>query len=1832
MRINQLKRTLSGALTGALLAGMLLPVLPAIPAAAAGEEDPWDDSADWPAMTSISRLEPGQEYFTYKEWTGDKDSTDINGDPVRQADVVGVNREPAHASETLPYDSVEAAVKGAVDYDLEQSVYYQLLTGPGQEWDLTVYKNLDLATQDGVTDQFYKTDFAQNSTNTPYTGTGDVEPYETANYGCGWKSVTLPASWQTQGFDFPIYSNIDIPWKAYGNATGSDTSLVPAAPLVTNPVGFYRRTFDVDPDWLQNGKKVYISFKGVESAMYLYVNGHEVGYTENSFDAHDFDITPFLNQDGKDNLLAVRVHRWCDGSWLEDQDFLRLGGIFRDVVLYATPAVHIRDYKVETDLDDTFTDATLKLRLNVSNMSSEQVDSFGVDVKLFDADGNNIVAADPIRGDVPATPSGEESVLDLTRHITAPHLWSDEDPYLYTLVISLYDKDSGKHFESIAQQLGFREITFTMTEVDEDYNKITEYYEQVKINGKPLVFKGANRHDMSPYTGRYVSHELYETDLKMMKQSNINAVRTSHYPDDNYFYYLCDKYGLYVMAEANMECHALEGDIKVTENAPSDVMARELEPAYIDRLTANMEARKNRSCVVMWSLGNECGITPKTKMLQRSIQDVVRPLDSTRPVSYERLHGEGGVDVNCDMYATLDTVAARGADTDHMPYFPIEYSHAMGNASGWFKEYWDTFRQYDNIMGGFIWDWVDQTLATPLPEKETAYLIDADKSSNGYTGVLTGDLKTDSSTGKQYLEGYMVVPSSEDTGGRINQALSGTNSFTFEMMVRPRNTSPTAGDTIFQPLMQKGDTQVALRAYATNRLDFITYTTSNGWVQQEFDRTSAWGDGEWKHLAVTYDGTTYTTTVYLDGQVLTKTNDAVPPAGSSIKQSAYDFAINYCTEKGRVGENDVAMARVYTKALTAGEVAAQREAYLNDTAYPIAADSDDVLMWFDFNDAEIREDDSTRVWDYYAEIGREDLAGHYLPYGGDWGDVINSGNFVQNGVVSADRTPQPELQEIKYVHQPLWFTATQKQLAANTVTVYNEKQFTGTEAYRFEWELIEDGEVIDSGAINAAIGAGETKTITIPYKMPASPRTDGEYFLNISAVLKEDTDWAEAGHEVAYGQLGIGVDVQNTPLPDMSGFKALSKSETADTLTVTGDGFCLTVDKTTGLIGAYTVDGQTLLTQGPTPNYWRAAADGDKISNEWATANQNMELEAFTVEQQEDRYVIRVRLNLPTAGNSKQDMTYTVYPSGAVQVQAKLTAAAGLGELLKYGAELTLPDGYEQIAWYGNGPEETFVDRRAGGRIGLYTDTVSNSFYPYLDPQVSGNHTDVRYIALEDPENPVGLLVVGQNPIEASATHFKVTDYNGKGHPYEMPDTDYTILNIDQISRGIGQESHGPGMINQYKLPSTYPFDYTYTIMAYDTASDDVMELSRPWRTAVEPKADPNGYDDAVVARFSEIEQTYLATKDTNLKDLYADWKTLDGNKPVDLTQYDPDKLHLRLTLDLSASDESVPASALFTGGWIKLRSPDVEGKEGDSDPTNSEHNFGWTINSSWNLHYGENIINIPLADALNGLYKSDASTMYGMNNKRGLMDWTQVSRLICVVQTPLGNASSPYIDETLRMTISDAMIVDATFEEELARLQEMVEHPLEQGDYSDEAYQAYLAVVDLAAEAAASKFVSLDSVRGAISLLEKAEADLKRGLVPVIVDKTALKEAIRLAVDVILDGNTYPAEAMAALEEALAAARELDGDITASQADVDAATQTLLDAVNALQSVTPGDVSGDGKVASEDALMALQAATGKITLTAKQQKAADVDRQAGVTANDALLILQYATQKITSF
>jgi len=631
----------------------------------ASSEDPWKDSASWPSLSARNTLLPSQKYFSGNEWKGAL-LPDVDGKIIWQSSINKVNAEAPHTDGTLAYPTVENARLGALNFQPELG-YYKLLTTPEDEWYLTVVENEAKAKDLGLLSEFYKTDFDLES-QPKYEGTGKAGHRDNATY-VGWQKVTLPASWQTQGFDFPAYTNVTYPWD---NGYGNGPKKAPEPPMVFNPIGFYRHTFKVDTEWLKNGFKVYMTFCGVESAMYLYINGHEVGYAESSFDIHEFDITPFLKTDGSENLLAVRVHRWSDGSWLEDQDMFSLAGIFRDVYISAKPPVHIQDYKITTDLDDTFTNAVLNLSFVISNQSTSNISNFGIDIKLFDENGNNILTGSPLRADIPNIKSGERVSIDLNRLIKNPKKWTDETPNLYTMVASLYDKTSGKKFESVSKQVGFREITFTMTKVDSNYQRITEKYEQIQINGQRLLFRGVNRHDIDYNTGRYVSKELYEKDILLMKQYNINAVRTSHYPNDPYFYYLCDKYGLYVMAEANVETHG----------SSSDDLQPYFEKAIRDNIAANVHSKKNYPSVVMWSLGNESQSSWRTKLFQKAIQEVVRPIDSTRPVHYEPLYDNGGVDVASNMYPSIPDTATRANRSDNMPYVMCEYNHAMGNSVG----------------------------------------------------------------------------------------------------------------------------------------------------------------------------------------------------------------------------------------------------------------------------------------------------------------------------------------------------------------------------------------------------------------------------------------------------------------------------------------------------------------------------------------------------------------------------------------------------------------------------------------------------------------------------------------------------------------------------------------------------------------------------------------------------------------------------------------------------------------------------------------------------------------------------------------------------------------------------------------------------------------------------------------------------------------------------------------------------------------------------------------------------------------------------------------------
>ena len=1333
--------------------------------------------------------------FTHKEWTGET-YTDVDGNQVKAADVYGINTEPAStfATTNVVYDSVDKAIKGAKDYDKAASKYVQFLTGNDQaDWSLVVLQNQALAQGDAYKN-FYKTDYKATTND--------------------WKTnLQLPCSWTRQGFDFSIYTNVTMPWQSKYDSNVS----APNAPANYNPVGLYRKTFKVTDDMKAANGRVYLSFQGVESSYYVYVNGKEVGYSEDSYSPHSFDITDYLTTDGSDNLLAVEVHKFCDGTWMEDQDMYYDGGIFRDVYLYSAPLVHIQDYKVETDLDENYENATMKLNVTVANASKAAAEGYKVDVRLYDQDGKMFVNDMTMDLDtVPAADGDTDGSVSTagSKLVLSPELWSAETPNLYTMVLSLYDSKTGTYMGSVSQQLGFREIEFTKSEVDTNGNRITtdSEYKPITINGKQLLLKGTNRHDTDPEYGKYVPHETQEEDIKLMKQYNLNALRTSHYSNDEYLYYLCDKYGIYVMGETNLESHALmdQGEKQVN-----------FKNLAMDRTVTAFNRLKNRTSIVMWSTGNENYYSSSASYANGMFYDLIwyfKNNDSTRPIHSESSDGNNGTDMRSNMYPSVDTLYSRAAA--NMPYVLCEYDHAMGNAVGNLKEYWDAIRSSDNMLGGFIWDWVDQSRILSLDNLPQSYVVTEKKDGVvGSASISSVDENPDSGalTGKS-ANGYALFESD-----KYNEALSGSGkSFTVEVICKPES------DGADKVLIAKGDYQFALKTNSSKQLEFFAYYNNN-WNSVTAKKPDNWV-GNWHQVVATYDKGAIK--IYCDGELVGSGNGNTTIASSSVA-----LGVGCSADNGRTFDGEISMGRVYSRALSLEEINAQ-----NSTTPAITEKSDDVLLWADF--AGLTVDESSKPYDYYAEkdahanLYSDEIKGNFYGYGGDSGESPNDNSFCVNGLVSPDRDVQPELYEVKYQYQSVWFSTDDSMLLGETIDVYNENNFLNLNDFDVKWTLTEDGKEIGSGKLSAEdtnIAGRESGSIKVPYRasMPEEKKAGAEYYLNLSVQLKEDTEWAKAGHEVAYEQFQIPAEV--TKVEPTINTNVTVDDSAEDVIKVSGTDFSFEVEKATGTLKNYVYKGETLLTSGPVPNYWRGILNNDNgnYDGNWKNVNKNVTASDIAVGTNDaGQKTIRVTLASASQANLKQTMVYKVDGSGAVTVDATVDATGtSLGRYIRIGTVMELPEGYENVEWYGNGPVEAMWDREDFATVGRYSNTVSGMFYPYLDTQDTGTVTGVKWISVTNPSAKSAMAIAATDTVEASALHFTVDDLDQAQHPYELTKLDSTILTVNYRSQGTGNKSCGQDTLSAYLLPNNKAYTYEYTMVPYTTNDSDPMDVTRAYRT-----------------------------------------------------------------------------------------------------------------------------------------------------------------------------------------------------------------------------------------------------------------------------------------------------------------------------------------------------------------------------------------------------------------
>ena len=573
-------------------------------------------------------------------------------------ELVGQNRMAPHATMMI-YPDIESAKKAEAIATLEdrsRSPWFSSLNG---DWKFMWSPNADERPTD-----FFQTDFDDS----------------------GWDTIPVPSNMETQGYGVAIYTNVQYPWgpTERRGRRNRDRDREPRSltiPKVNSHVGSYRRTFEVPKTW--DGRRIHIIFDGVNSFFFLWVNGQKIGMSKDSRTVAEFDITDVVKP-GK-NQISVQVFRWNDGSWLEDQDFWRLSGIFRDVYIWSPGALHIFDYEIKTPLGESYKNGRLEIDLTIDNKKS-RAENAKLTAELLDAKGERVI---PVMSASCNVPAGQQAKQNVSGDVKNVRNWSAEDPYLYRLLLTLKGAD-GKIIEVIPVNIGFRKVEL------KDGNLL--------VNGQRIFIKGTNRHEHHPDRGHYVKPEDMVRDIMIMKQNNINSVRTSHYPDTPAWYDMCDRYGIYLVDEANIECHGAQD---LTNDS-------RFEAAYMDRTVRMVERDKNHAAIIIWSVGNENGWGRNLDATSNWMHE----RDSSRLITSCEAGERPNTDVVCPMYSrprSLERYSSR-TPAPHRPFILIEYTHAMGNSNGDLWSYWKQIYNKPYLQGGWVWDWADQGLRQPVVE------------------------------------------------------------------------------------------------------------------------------------------------------------------------------------------------------------------------------------------------------------------------------------------------------------------------------------------------------------------------------------------------------------------------------------------------------------------------------------------------------------------------------------------------------------------------------------------------------------------------------------------------------------------------------------------------------------------------------------------------------------------------------------------------------------------------------------------------------------------------------------------------------------------------------------------------------------------------------------------------------------------------------------------------------------------------------------------------------------------------------------------------------------
>jgi len=1207
--------------------------------------------------------------------------------------LVAENQEPPHVP-LLPFESIPQAIQA----DWAGSPYFQSLNGT---WKFKWSENPYQAPPD-----FFRPDF--NTEN--------------------WDNIQVPGTWQMQGFDYCVYRNIPMEFSPYDP---------PRVPDHFNPTGCYVRTFVIPENWHE--RQIFIHFDGVKSCFWLWVNNQYVGFDKGSMTAAEFNITDLIKPGI--NSLAVKVIRWCDGSYLEDQDMWRFAGIYRGVYLFATPTIHVRDFFVTTDLDNQYRDAHLKIRTILKNYGTVNSDNLQVEGHLFNNLQNEI---SEFNQSVKHIPARGEVVCELEQVIKNPQKWSAEKPNLYTLILVLKDKN-GDEMEILEEKIGFREVTIE--------NK------QMLVNGVPVKIKGTNRHEHDAFTGRTMTRAGIEQEIQLMKQLNINSVRTSHYPNDPVFYELADEYGIYVCDEVNAECHYWQDRIP---NMPG------WEEAFMDRTRRFVQRDKNHPSIILWSTGNECGLGP----VHWDMQNYIRDVDPTRLLYHQSNTPDGDApyaDVQGTRYPSPELLAYI-ADTTSRPIIMGEYSHNLGNGLGHFDEYWETIYQHKTLQGGYIWDWINQGLHLKL--KTTA-----DQSRFKHQVVVHGRPKlVDGHSGLALklsgLDDFVEVTP--------HPVLSnGGEQLTLEAWIYPR------GFVNINHLISHGFA-FELTQFHPDSLHFLVQTASR------LNRVVAllprdW-DYNWHHVAGTYDGQTLR--ILIDGREV-----AAAKGSGKIIRSPHALTI---------GKNHIKNDE-------------QSPGFLSNSIFDEVRvhNISRIPNQSGFLSQSASADDHTLLWLTFDQV---DTVGSYFSYG-----ATPTGSGTMDGIIGADKTPQPEAWQLKHSHAPVAVAAVN--LQQGKVKIHNRFHFTNLNELDVVWQLLADGEVAQSGKLALDLAPQRELVLNIPFTRPALQST-AYYHLQLIFRLKTATKWAKAGYEVAFAEFELPFTSRPTQTIETENTPPMNISETAELFKIKGSDFEYVFNREKGEFDRLTFKGEPLILAGPEFNVsraplmnersWWGVAEYDTWFK-WGVDSLISEVKTCRLESiagNEARiYVELIAYALTTRQIYFENrFDYRFLGSGDIILEHQIKCHVelpgwpkqDLNWLQKIGLKLKLDQGMETVEWFGRGPFETYPDRKTGAKTGVYQQQINTIEMPYIIPQDFNNRTDVRWVALYKTSG-VGFAVFGSDLMNVSLNPY--SNLHRAWYPYQLKRQPDVTLNIDHRVSGVG----GTSIVARMSYRA-YPRDYHYKI------------------------------------------------------------------------------------------------------------------------------------------------------------------------------------------------------------------------------------------------------------------------------------------------------------------------------------------------------------------------------------------------------------------------------------